>query len=189
MDIKQAVDARAACTLGKGMVLRDHTQACWRMRQIGKGQTLCVVVVPEIERLIEEVKGPAPEVSNEAEDIVGGDQTGLLHDIISWLISNSLEVEGLMKSQLYVQEANNVPRKAALDRLREQPVTAASNESKSTEQDTPEDAKLLPCFVSQLVPQVETEEAKLAVLKEEVPDLDSIVMKLVCSNHKAQPTI
>ena len=71
-----------------------------------------------------------------------------MNSIISWLISNSLEVEGLMKSQLYVQEANNVPRKAALDRLREQPVTAASNESKSTEQDTPEDAKLLPCHTS-----------------------------------------
>lgn len=31
MDIKQAVDAKAACTLSKETTLRDHAQAAWRM--------------------------------------------------------------------------------------------------------------------------------------------------------------
>jgi hypothetical protein len=48
MDIKQAVDACAAMTLGKDMVFRDYAQGAFRMRGIGKGQTICLLVVPEI---------------------------------------------------------------------------------------------------------------------------------------------
>ena len=49
--------------------------------------------------LVPEVVEPVHEVSNEAADNSGEDQRGWLHDIIAWLISNSLEVEGLMQSQ------------------------------------------------------------------------------------------
>lgn len=52
MDIKQAVDARAALTLGKDMVFRDYAQGAFRMRGIGKGQTIHLIVVPEIEQRI-----------------------------------------------------------------------------------------------------------------------------------------
>ncbi len=66
MDIKQAVDACAAVTLGKDMVFRDYAQGTFRMRGIniqliymyihrfhtflgiGKGQTLKLLLVPEI---------------------------------------------------------------------------------------------------------------------------------------------
>lgn len=48
MDIKQAVDACAAITLGKDMVFRDYAQGAFRMRGIGKGQTLKLIMVPEI---------------------------------------------------------------------------------------------------------------------------------------------
>ena len=48
MDIKQSVDACAALTLGKDMVFRDYAQGAFRMRGIGKGQTICLLVVPEI---------------------------------------------------------------------------------------------------------------------------------------------
>jgi hypothetical protein len=48
MDIKQAVDACAAITLGKDMVFRDYAQGAFRMRGIGKGQTLKILMVPEI---------------------------------------------------------------------------------------------------------------------------------------------
>ncbi len=49
MDIKQPVDACAALTLGKDMVFRDYAQGAFRMRGIGKGQTICLLVIPEIE--------------------------------------------------------------------------------------------------------------------------------------------
>ncbi len=52
MDIKQAVDACAILTLGKDMVFRDYAQGAFRMRGIGKGQTIKLLVVPEISERI-----------------------------------------------------------------------------------------------------------------------------------------
>ena len=46
MDIRQAPGATAALTLGKDMTLRDYAQGAWRMRQIGRGQRLTLLVVP-----------------------------------------------------------------------------------------------------------------------------------------------
>ena len=57
MDIKQAVDACAALTLGKDMVFRDYAQGAFRMRGIGKGQTIKLLIIPEIiERIKTEVR-------------------------------------------------------------------------------------------------------------------------------------
>lgn len=44
MDIKQALQAKAAITLGKDMTLRDYSQGAWRMRGIGAGQTLQLLI-------------------------------------------------------------------------------------------------------------------------------------------------
>ena len=52
MDIRQAPAARAALTLGKDMTLRDYAQGAWRMRQIGRGQRLELVAVPEVSKLV-----------------------------------------------------------------------------------------------------------------------------------------
>ena len=52
MDIRQAPGATAALTLGKDMTLRDYAQGAWRMRQIGRGQRLELLVVPEVAKLI-----------------------------------------------------------------------------------------------------------------------------------------
>ncbi len=49
MDIKQPVDACAALTLGKDMVFRDYAQGAFRMRGIGRGQSIVILVIPEIE--------------------------------------------------------------------------------------------------------------------------------------------
>jgi len=40
MDIQQTIDARAVLTLGKDMTFRDYAQGAFRMRGIGKGQTI-----------------------------------------------------------------------------------------------------------------------------------------------------
>lgn len=52
MDIKQELSARAALTLGKDMTFRDYAQGSFRMRGIGKGQTITLVVLPEVKQLI-----------------------------------------------------------------------------------------------------------------------------------------
>ena len=50
-DIPQAAGARAVLTLGKDLVFRDYAQAAYRMRGIGKGQTLVLFVPPEVRNL------------------------------------------------------------------------------------------------------------------------------------------
>lgn len=54
MDIHQTIDARAVLTLGKDMTFRDYAQGAFRMRGIGKGQTIHLFVVPEVLRLIDD---------------------------------------------------------------------------------------------------------------------------------------
>ena len=39
-------------TLGKDMTLRDLAQGAYRMRGIGQGQTICLLVIPEIATLV-----------------------------------------------------------------------------------------------------------------------------------------
>ena len=48
MDIKHNIAARAALTLGKDLTWRDYAQGAYRMRGIGKGQTIELLVTPEI---------------------------------------------------------------------------------------------------------------------------------------------
>ena len=49
-DISQAVSSRAALTLGKDMTFRDLAQGAYRMRGIGQGQTVELLVPPAILR-------------------------------------------------------------------------------------------------------------------------------------------
>ena len=52
MDIKQSLSAAALLTIGKDMIFRDYAQGAFRMRGIGKGQTVHLFIVPEIKRLM-----------------------------------------------------------------------------------------------------------------------------------------
>ena len=54
MDIKQTSTAVAVVTVGKDMSFRDYAQGSFRMRGIGKGQTLHVVLIPEVAKVIEQ---------------------------------------------------------------------------------------------------------------------------------------
>eukprot|EP00466_Bigelowiella_natans_P001199 jgi/Bigna1/76726/fgenesh1_pg.43_\ len=106
IDIKQALSAKAAITLGKDLTFRDYSQGAYRMRGIGKGQTLEVVVIPEVKKLMEEqlakVKSP------------GGDwQT----KVAAWLYVNSMALEKLQFMQLCIQNLHNIWRKKAFAEL------------------------------------------------------------------------
>ena len=46
LDVHQCVDARACLTVGKDMTFRDYVQGAYRMRGIGKGQTIDVLLIP-----------------------------------------------------------------------------------------------------------------------------------------------
>jgi hypothetical protein len=115
MDIKQALDARAAVTLGKDMTFRDHSQGCWRMRGIGIGQTCTMIVVPEVRGLVEECCGREWAEAGGAGEALD-DKTKLMH-VMQWLLSNSTRSEKLQHMQLCQQMLQNVWRVRAFSKL------------------------------------------------------------------------
>lgn len=137
MDIKQTVDACAMLTLGKDMVFRDYAQGAFRMRGIGKGQTIKLLVVPEIlervriqvERLAirdhiflfvfmqvavgrgNAVSDDVPPTKNASE--APADLKQFLEDVIAWLVINSMRVDGVQFNLLCEQNVANIWRKTA----------------------------------------------------------------------------
>lgn len=134
MDIKQALNAKAVVTLGKDMVWRDYTQGCYRMRGLGRGQTLHVLVVPEVHRLIAGVAlagaavvGAAATKAVAATAVATGRLSSveealpygeeLLVAIVSWLIVNSMRSERLQHVALSQQKIHSIWRKRAFRQL------------------------------------------------------------------------
>ena len=101
MDIPQPLTGRAAVLIGKGMQLRDYTQACWRMRGIGVGQIVHAMVVDEVSRLVSRVantKNPAA-------------------DLLAWLTVNEIETERLQRVRLKELHARTDQRRPAFEVL------------------------------------------------------------------------
>ena len=53
MDIPQSPSACAALTLGKDTAFRDYAQAAYRMRRMGKGHMLALLIPPSVGKLID----------------------------------------------------------------------------------------------------------------------------------------
>ena len=147
MDIKHSLAARAALTLGKDMSFRDLAQGAFRMRGIGAGQTVTLIVIPEVDRLmvreLAKARNGARVASSpsglraEAAEFVpgapraairqqsgGGSAAGrsqqqLLHDVSAWLVVNSMRTEKLQFDQLCSQNLANLWREAAFGQLME----------------------------------------------------------------------
>ena len=80
----------------------DHRpQGAYRMRGIGKGQTIHLFIVPEIKKLIEKT---LPRMTGQVED-----------DVAAWLQLNGMKAEKLQFLQLCSQSMQTVWRKVALD--------------------------------------------------------------------------
>jgi hypothetical protein len=123
MDIKQAVDACAALTLGKDMVFRDYAQGAFRMRGIGKGQTIRLLVVPEILSRIQTqvaigATGRPATDSAPLQQISATGQKQFLNDVVSWLVINSMRVDGVQYNLLCEQSVGNIWRKRCFVTLR-----------------------------------------------------------------------
>jgi hypothetical protein len=101
IDIKQSPDAHAAVTIGKDLTIRDFAQGCYRMRQLGKGQIVHCVWVPEVMKLVPRTK----------------DSESLLIDAVAWLTSRYIQSEVLQYSELCRQTADSFPRRHALSQL------------------------------------------------------------------------
>jgi len=123
MDIKQSAAAQAAITLGKDMCLRDYAQGAWRMRGLGRGQTLQVVMIPEIARLIsvEVAKGGGQLPSSREAELMSMTpleaSKRLLRDVTAWLVVNSMRSENVQAGLLAEQRASNIWRKHSYRKL------------------------------------------------------------------------
>lgn len=102
IDIRQPLDAVAAVTIGKDMTLRDYSQGCWRMRGIGRGQTVHVFLIREVVNLVKRVSSTS----------------SIRNDLLAWLLTNSLRSEELEQAQLQRQMLSTIWRRAAFRDLR-----------------------------------------------------------------------
>ena len=111
MDIKHSLTARAALTLGKDMVFRDLAQGAFRMRGIGLGQTITLLVIPEVlqlmKRQLSKADAPSPESS----------EVQMLRSISAWLVVNSMRTERVQFDQLQTQNLSNIWRQSAFETL------------------------------------------------------------------------
>ncbi|CAE7609759.1 unnamed protein product [Symbiodinium sp. CCMP2592] len=116
MDIQHKLDAVAALTLGKDMCWRDYVQGAYRMRGIGRGQRICLYVIPEVVELIsrdlhlagieEKLRGPSKEPWTKSEK-------GRLLAVAAWLLVNSIRTERIQFAMLQLQNLANVWRRNA----------------------------------------------------------------------------
>ena len=118
MDIKQSLDACAVVTLGKDMTLRDLAQGCWRMRGLGQGQTVQLLVVNEVLELVREAEEAStpPQVAVATATSSGQSATNkagtkavsevssenYLNRVVAWLVTNSMRSERLQQLQVCV---------------------------------------------------------------------------------------
>ena len=149
MDIKHRLSAHAAITLSKDMVFRDYAQGAFRMRGIGKGQTICVMIILKVQRLIiqdmSNCSGSNSEsksaslasqqaVQNARSAPIGGPgDVPLLRAICAWLIINSMHAEKLQFNLLCEQSIANVWRKQAYDRLQDEFGSGGSSTAKTAD--------------------------------------------------------
>jgi hypothetical protein len=143
MDIHQCIDAKAALTLGKDMTFRDYAQGAYRMRGIGKGQTIELFIIPEVMRLINDQilklnrkpqnplqaqpqapQGYATDLLSLANPLSGAPsiqaaKSGrqLLVNVSAWLTVNGMKSENMQFKMLCQQSIDNVSRKRAYKTL------------------------------------------------------------------------
>ena len=118
MDIQHMLSAKAVITLGKDMVFRDFAQGAYRMRGIGAGQKITVLVIPEVQELMNrQLKRALPKAASKAPGKLVEGPAQRLRDISAWLVLNSMRSERTQFDQLCSQNLFNVWRKNAWDQL------------------------------------------------------------------------
>ena len=124
MDIKQAIMAHAAVTLGKDMTFRDFAQGAYRMRGLTAGQRLTLLVIPEVAELIRVHTAAGAGVSveqreREAAALSAAEQhKRQLWDVVAWLVVNTMRTEKVQADLLAQQNLQQLWRKVAFHALK-----------------------------------------------------------------------
>ncbi|ORM40231.1 uncharacterized protein BXIN_1598 [Babesia sp. Xinjiang] len=101
-DIRQCATAMAMITVGPNMTYRDYSQGAWRMRQVGRGQTLHLVVPRELDAVIHMDQGKA--------------QLKIVQ-CLQWLVVKGLLEDVGLKTVLEEQQRGNAVRKQAFVKM------------------------------------------------------------------------
>ncbi|MBS0654613.1 MAG: DUF3638 domain-containing protein, partial [Verrucomicrobia bacterium] len=93
-DAPQKIDAVAAVTIGKNMLLRDLLQAVWRLRGLDKSQRVRFVITKDVESMIrEKVKKPGGKL--------------LFEDILRYVLLNQVEQQAKDNFKGFRQEVED----------------------------------------------------------------------------------
>ena len=136
MDIAHRSDAVGVVTLGKDMTFRDYAQGAFRLRQIGRGQKVILLLTPEVNTLIQKNiqkcgegyqtfsekyekmrKEGGVREDEERRVVVDGAERGLgeaLREVVGWLVVSGGRGEELQHRMLCQQTIGNVWRKKAM---------------------------------------------------------------------------
>lgn len=121
MDVKQPLLCTAALTLSKDMTLRDYAQGAYRMRGIGRGQRIEVLLTPEVRSLMTKSLSSVEQSSEEARATNLANlkrkpevraQT-MLVDLLTWLVLGGIRSEARKRHLLHQQDLQNLWRSAA----------------------------------------------------------------------------
>ena len=128
MDIQHRLNARAVLTLGKDMTFRDYAQGAYRMRGIAKGQTIQLLLIPEI---VDVIGRELAAAGMKASVTQGGGGQRVLVEVVAWLVVNSMRSERVQANALALQNLANTWRKAGFRQLMEHvdALTATDKES------------------------------------------------------------
>lgn len=124
MDIDHVPNAYAVQTIGKDMTFRDFSQGAYRMRGIGVGQKVDLLVIPEVKDLINRTlatvkRGHRTPASTQGIPEARKKEALELQDVTAWLLTNSMKSEHTQNDQLCMQSCANVWRKEAFATLTE----------------------------------------------------------------------
>jgi hypothetical protein len=118
MDIQHTLNARAVLTLGKDMTFRDYAQGAFRMRGIGKGQTIQLLLTPEVRQLIHQSTGYTVVADTNNTTALRTSQAAVvsvtketLSQVTAWLTTNSMRSESIQFNMLCEQSVYNIFRK------------------------------------------------------------------------------
>jgi hypothetical protein len=107
-DVVQPMSGKALMTLGKETTLRDASQGAWRMRKLGRGgQTVTMVKIPEVSRLVERAGG----------------------SVLAWLAAQSMRAEHAARPRLRAAQRETIVRTHGLAYLRGAAAAADTEEA------------------------------------------------------------
>jgi hypothetical protein len=99
------------------MVFRDYAQGAFRMRGIGKGQTITLLVTPEVSDLIAKQVSIGATGAPYAHGVGDLTKESFFKDTISWLVINSMRVDSVQYNLLCEQSVSNIWRKRCFSNL------------------------------------------------------------------------